>query len=324
MTTIRTFRPDDLPALAEIRQAAWPFDQDNLLVRTLDAVRREMERPGLDAARNVFVAESDEGRVSGFVDVQVEHGQDDIWGFCLTVHPDVRDGDAGPRLLQAAWERALARRDECKGRAAWFQTEVNANATWLNALFEQCGLSIARYELRMRCALAESNIPPLVASDGITLRVLVHPQDDHAVNAALGDAFHDSWGAVELSDNDFAHIFESGYAQPEASVVAWAGDEVVGACLNDFSPARFERVGAREGWLSSLGVRRAWRKRGLATAILTESLQQALSRGLQAVALDVDAENPNGAKRLYERVGFREVERFHVYRKRIPSGESVC
>jgi ribosomal protein S18 acetylase RimI-like enzyme len=36
------------------------------------------------------------------------------------------------------------------------------------------------------------------------------------------------------------------------------------------------------------------------------------------VALDVDAENPTGAKRLYERVGFREVERFHVYRKPIP------
>jgi len=324
VTDIRNWQPGDLPALAEIRQAAHPFDLDNLLALTPDAIRHEIERPGLDPARDVFVAGSGDGRVVGFVHVQMEHGKDDILGFCLTVHPDARGGDVGPRLLRAAWECALARRNECKGRAAWFQTEVNANATWLNALFERCGLSIARYELRMRCALAGSNIPPLIAPDGVTLRALRHPQDDHAVNAALGEAFRDSWGAVELSDDDFAHIIESGYAQPEACVVAWVGDEVIGACLNDFSLARFERVGAREGWLSSLGVRRAWRKRGLATAILTESLQQALARGLQAVALDVDAENPNGAKRLYERVGFCEVERFHVYRKRIPSGESVC
>jgi len=70
--------------------------------------------------------------------------------------------------------------------------------------------------------------------------------------------------------------------------------------------------------VSSLGVRRPWRKRGLATAILVWSLQEAASHGLKAVALDVDADNPTGAKRLYERVGFREVERFLVYRKQIP------
>jgi ribosomal protein S18 acetylase RimI-like enzyme len=32
----------------------------------------------------------------------------------------------------------------------------------------------------------------------------------------------------------------------------------------------------------------------------------------------VDVDNPTGAKRLYERVGFSEVERFLVYRKRMP------
>jgi mycothiol synthase len=314
---IRTFRPSDVPALAEIRQAAHSFDQDNLLPRTLDAVHHELERPGLDPERNVFVAESDHGRVVGFARVHLERGQEDIWGCCLTVHPAAREGDAGARLLQAAWERALVRRGESEGRTAWFQSEVNATATWLGGLFEQGGLCIARYELRMRCSLTEADIPPLVAPEGIALRVHRHPQDDHAVNAALCAAFRDSWGSVELSDAEFAHIFDSGYAQADASVVAWAGDEVAGACLNDLGPVRFERVGAREGWVSSLGVRRAWRKHGLATAVLVWTLREAAARGLEAVALDVDAENPTGAKRLYERVGFREVEQFLVYRKQI-------
>jgi ribosomal protein S18 acetylase RimI-like enzyme len=169
----------------------------------------------------------------------------------------------------------------------------------------------------MRCTLSEIDLPPLALPEGITLRTYRHPQDDAAVNAALNEAFGDSWSGIELAADEFAHFFDSGQVQPEVSVVAWAGDEVAGACLNDFGPARLERAGLREGWVSSLGVRRAWRKRGLAAAILAESLQQALARRLQAVALDVDAENPTGAKRLYERVGFREVERFHVYRKPI-------
>ena len=71
--------------------------------------------------------------------------------------------------------------------------------------------------------------------------------------------------------------------------------------------------------MSSLGVRRGWRKHGLATAVLVWTLREAAARGLEAVALDVDAENPTGAKRLYERVGFREMERFLVYRKQIPA-----
>lgn len=318
MTDIRNWQPGDLPALAEIRQAAHPFDLDNLLALTPDAIRHEIERPGLDPARDVFVAGSGDGRAVGFVYVRREHGKDDILGFCLTVHPDARSGDAGPRLLRAAWERALARRVECNTPGAWFQTQVNAAAMWMNALLDQGGLCIARYELRMRCALSEIDLPPLAAPDGITLRTYRHPQDDAAVNATLNEAFGDSWSGIELAADEFAHFFDSGQVQPEVSVVAWAGDEVAGACLNDFSPARLERAGLREGWVSSLGVRRARRKRGLAAAILTWSLHQALARRLKAVALDVDAENPTGAKRLYERVGFREVERFHVYRKPIP------
>jgi len=79
---------------------------------------------------------------------------------------------------------------------------------------------------------------PLAAPEGIKLRALLHPQDDHAVNAALSEAFRDGWGGVELTDDEFAHIFNLGHAQPDVSVVAWAGDEVAGACLNDFGPAQ--------------------------------------------------------------------------------------
>lgn len=316
MTTIRGFRVGDVEAAAEVRRAALSCDQDHLLARTVEGVRAELEQPGMEARQNVFVAESDGGRMEGLAWVKLERGQEDIWGFSLTVHPDARAGQAGERLLQTVWERALQRKAESEGRTAWLQAEVNVRAEWLGALLEQGGLRVARYELRMRRLLGEMDLPMLIAPEGITLRPLLHPQDDHAVNAALSEAFRDGWGGVELSDDEFAHIFDSGHAQPEVSVVAWAGDEVAGACLNDFGAQAY--ASACEGWVSFLGVRRPWRKRGLATAILAWSLREAAARGLAAVALDVDADNPTGAKRLYERVGFYEAERFLVYRRQMP------
>jgi mycothiol synthase len=324
MTTTRYFRPGDLPALVELRQAVHPLDHDDQ-PRTLETVRHEMEWPGLDPVRNVFIAESNDGRVVGMAKVLLLHGNEDVFWCYVTAHPDVREGNAGPHLLQAIWDRVLARRDECGGRSAWLQSEVHSLAAWQVALLQQAGASLARYSLEMLRPLigqdatrSVANLPPLVVPEGIALQTYRHPQDNHAANAAINEAFRDHWASVEISDEQRAYGFDSGYIQPEASVVARADSEVVGACYNDFSPLRFERTGRREGYVDTLCVRRPWRRRGVATAMLAWTLREAAARGLEAVSLGMDAENPTGAKQLYERIGFREVERFHIYRKQIP------
>jgi ribosomal protein S18 acetylase RimI-like enzyme len=38
-------------------------------------------------------------------------------------------------------------------------------------------------------------------------------------------------------------------------------------------------------------------------------------QGMEEAALGVDAENPNGAQNLYASLGFREVQRYTIYRK---------
>jgi ribosomal protein S18 acetylase RimI-like enzyme len=179
-------------------------------------------------------------------------------------------------------------------------------------------MSLARYSLEMLRPLVGESIPLLVVPEGIALRTYRHPQDNPAANVAINEAFRDHWASVEISDEQRAYVFDSGYVQPEASVVAWADNEVVGACYNDFSPLRFERTGRREGYVDTLCVRRPWRRRGVATAMLAWTLREVAARGLEAVSLGMDAENPTGAKQLYERIGFREVDRFHIYRKQIP------
>jgi mycothiol synthase len=64
-------------------------------------------------------------------------------------------------------------------------------------------------------------------------------------------------------------------------------------------------LGLSRGWLEHISVRRPWRKRGLATALIAETLRLFQDMGLEEGALGVDSENPTGALRLYESLGFR-------------------
>jgi len=319
---VRTFTPEDIPALAELRRTVHSLDHDDV-ARTVETVRDEMAWPDLDPARNVFVAESDEGRVVGLGKLVKLSGQEDVYWSYVTAHPDARARvehahDAGARLLQAMWTRALACQSTSVGRPAWMQLEVNAKAEWQIALLEQQDFALCRHSLLMLRPLKEQPLPDLVVPAGIELRPYRAPQDNHAANAASNEAFRDHWSNVELTDEQFTHMFETGHVQADASVLAWAEGEIAGVCLNDFGPLRTLRAGYPQGYVESLSVRRPWRGRGIAVALLAWTLRLAANRGLEAVSLGVDAENLSGAKQLYERVGFREEDRFGIYRKAVP------
>jgi mycothiol synthase len=62
-------------------------------------------------------------------------------------------------------------------------------------------------------------------------------------------------------------------------------------------------------------VRRPWRRRGLARALIARSLQVLKDQGMTEACLGVDAQNPNGARHLYESMGFCSVKEFVTYRK---------
>jgi ribosomal protein S18 acetylase RimI-like enzyme len=79
--------------------------------------------------------------------------------------------------------------------------------------------------------------------------------------------------------------------------------------------AENETLGVRRGWLERISVRRPWRKRGLATALIVSALEGLRDRGMTDAMLGVDAENVTGALGLYEKLGFRVKDRSTNYRK---------
>lgn len=76
-----------------------------------------------------------------------------------------------------------------------------------------------------------------------------------------------------------------------------------------------ERRGRRRGYVEHISVRRPWRRRGLARALIAASFPLLRARGMEEGALGVDTENTSGALRVYEACGFRPVARSATYRK---------
>ncbi|MGA8487470.1 MAG: GNAT family N-acetyltransferase, partial [Gaiella sp.] len=64
-----------------------------------------------------------------------------------------------------------------------------------------------------------------------------------------------------------------------------------------------------------LAVRRPWRRRGLARALLLESFGLFRSIGRRRAALGVDSENTTGAIALYEGVGMRATSRSDTWER---------
>ena len=64
-----------------------------------------------------------------------------------------------------------------------------------------------------------------------------------------------------------------------------------------------------------LGTRRGHRKIGLGRAMLLAGLHWLKAQGVDTAVLGVDAENPTGALRLYELVGFVVANTSYSYQK---------
>lgn len=140
---------------------------------------------------------------------------------------------------------------------------------------------------------------------GLELRTF-RPSDDEAVRKTVNETFAEDPFFHAVTPAFFReHFLGARGFDPSLWLLAWDGDELAGLVL-----AYPESVGEADlGWIGSLGVRVAWRRRGLGEALLRAAVAELHGRGLRRVGLGVDTENETGALRLYERVGFRVVRR---------------
>jgi len=140
---------------------------------------------------------------------------------------------------------------------------------------------------------------------------------------ALYEAFRDHWGSLpetyEQYRDRILHLFERPSVSPALSLAALDGEEVVAATIS----SKGMPGDPLQGWIHLLGVRRAWRRRGVGEALLRRSFAVFRAAGLASAGLNVDAESLTGATRLYERVGMRVTRRNLTYELELRPGEEM-
>ena len=97
--------------------------------------------------------------------------------------------------------------------------------------------------------------------------------------------------------------------------VAWDDDGVAGQVRSFINTAENEEHGRLRGWTENISTARRWRRRGVAKALIVESIRELAARGMTEVALGVHTENPNGAFDLYAGLGYEVVSTWTTYRK---------
>jgi ribosomal protein S18 acetylase RimI-like enzyme len=182
-------------------------------------------------------------------------------------------------------------------------------------LFRALGYELVRTFWVMETDLAAAPPPP-VLDEAIRIRTFERERDERPVHAALAEAFEDHWGGTFSSFERWLHDEIEGEGSrfdPTLWFVALDGDEVVGAASSTAGSAQDEEAAQ----VTLLGVRRAWRRRGVGLALLRTAFDEFHRRGIARAQLGVDAASPTGATRLYQRAGMHSIRSWEVWEKRV-------
>jgi mycothiol synthase len=207
------------------------------------------------------------------------------------VHPDHQGRGFGAWIVARGVERGAELGKET------FRAFSLAGDSRAHRLFEQFGMRELRRYYRMMIELDEEPRPPAALADGLRIDTF-RTEDAQAFHDALIEAFEDEWGFIAMPFEKWRELrlVKDPDFDPSLWFVVRDGDEIAAVMRNE--P---DRSGA--GFVGALGVRKPWRKRGIALALLQHAFVEFYRRGKRRVALGVDADNPTGATRLYERAG---------------------
>jgi ribosomal protein S18 acetylase RimI-like enzyme len=312
----RPARIEDVSALHQMLLAADEVD-DTDMTDTLADMQTQFDDPWSNPLTDSLIALTPDGQVAAFARTFMnpqpeEENRVFLW---VEVHPDQRGRGLEDFVLDWAEARGVQRlRAVSNALPRLLRSGVPDNLLDRIARLEARGFRPVRYFYRMRRDLSEP-IPDVRLADGLTLRTFT-PDLSRRVLDAFNEAFRDHWSFELITDEDWQQFFiERSSFRPDLTFVVMDGDQVAGASFNTISLEANAREGISEGWVAELAVRRAWRKRGVATALLCATMRAFKAEGLDFATLGVDTENPSGALRLYERVGFRPVKRFIQFEK---------
>lgn len=301
----------DYAALSRVGNASRLAD-GNEWVQTAEDVEREFKHlVNSDPTMDMVIAEVD-GELAGFARGEWWHEpQAEAYRYWFNMQLAPEQRGRGIRRAMLRWME-----DRLRVVAAahpntvekTYLTYANERSPDMRALLDSEGYRITRYYNRMVRSL-DKPITDYPLPAGLEMRPVL-PDHFRLLFDAHDEAFQDHYGFSPTPEEYFSEwqadpvIF-----QPDLWQVAWdvERNEVAGQVRTFIDALENETYGRLRGYTEYISVRRPYRKRGLARALISESLRLQKARGMTESALMVDSENITGATRLYEDSGFQQV-----------------
>jgi len=277
---------------------------------------RHWSNPIVDRARDVAVVEAPGGEVCGWLSLVC--GPPHVEVFALgVVGPGWHGRGIGAAVVSECERRAHRFLELAPvGARVVIHAGSLAGEPRVGALLAGAGYrEIRRFQL-MRVDF--TGAPPVAGVPaGIRIEHFDPEHDVVAVFEAHREAFADHWGEMEETLEEFRHwLIDTPRFDRELSLLARDGPVVAGYL---FAWPEAEEDPSR-GYVAVLGMRRPYRGRGIAEALLRHVFGTLLDRGKRGCDLHVDSDSLTGATRLYERVGMTAHPRFATWEKELRPG----
>lgn len=230
---------------------------------------------------------------------------------------DPHNIDLGFQLLTILEAVALSQTKD----SVEFFARVSENNRTLLKLFASYGYKTSLSFLIMELDLAQTpDIPSW--PEGICVRTFISNQDEQATYLADEEVSEDKGYHDPLDFDAWAKRMRLNRETFDPSLWFLAYEEhsaeIAGVALNLYHSE------SGTGWIDHLGVRRPWRKKGMGKALLLHSFGEFYRRGIRRIKLSVDSRSLTNAPRLYERVGMKTVQQYHIYTKKVVRDSSLA
>lgn len=291
---------------------------------SLDELMNDWTSPGIDVKETIRVIENDREDIIGYIDVWDNinpHVIKYVWGV---MHPDSWDDDTYQQML--TWAEECARKRIYlapeETRVIVKQGVPNKDILRKKAL-ESYGFELVRHFYRMQIELNDPPAAPALP-EGLTIAPINMETELQSAILAADEAFKDHWGYVEQPVEELLkqwdHYLENDKDfDPSLWYLAKDGDQIAGICRCSNKMVEDPEM----GWVNELGIRKAWRRKGLGMAMLLTAFDKFYQRGKQRVGLGVDASSLTNATRLYEKAGMHVTQQYDTYEMELRSGTDL-
>lgn len=283
---------------------------------------RMWRSPGYVPAQDSRIATTADGQIVAVAHARMPapYVSNFLW---IAVHPAYRERGLGTYLTQWGETRIQERIPDAPAdarviiRGGALSTYQPAAAV-LRALGYQHVRSFYTMVIEM-----DAPPPAPVWPAGIVIQGMA-PGQEEAVYRAQHEAFKDHWGYVDMpfeeSFQRWLYFFTGNpHYDPSLFFLAMDGGEIAGLALCFPKDTEFPDM----AWVEDLGVRRPWRRQGLALALLHHAFGEFYRCGIRKVGLGVDASSLTGATRLYEKAGMHIFRQHDSYEKELRPGRDL-